>query len=683
MLSEHEAANKFDRFLQTEARDDLGRLLEQYPDNRTLEISYQELFRYNPSLAERLRKAPKETLQIMEESLRLADVPVDIPLENCTISISGLSDADVWSVGDYRTGERGEYIAVSGQVSRRTGVKPRGMELAFECKRCGTLSRIPQPVDGRYEPHECQGCERQGPFDINFDQSEFVDHQTVRLQRPPESTTGGNDTLDVHLSGDLAGELDPGDRVDVAGLLEMMEDDEESPTFEYYLDGRGLDLKETSYEDIEIAPYMEEIEEIAADDPFKTLIGALAPKVHGYEHLKEAIILQLFDGVRAEYPDDSSDRGSIHILLLGDPGVAKSKLLRAADAIAPRSTFASGKGTTAAGLTAGVESDDFGGSRYSLKAGALVQANEGLCCIDELDKVDEETRSSLHTALEQQQVEVNKILSASMPARTSLLAAGNPQYGRFDPYEPIGDQVPLGPALLSRFDLLFMIRDEIDAEKDQKIAEHVIESNDEAIRYTHGNGQVNGGNDDDSLIDSDIDVDALRAYIAHARQSVFPTIEDPAVKQQLKKNFLAVREMGEDDDQPVPVTFRTLEGTKRLAQASARVRLSSTIEIEDVKRAQRLVGRSMRDVGMDPEEGKMDADIIETGTSKSQRDRIKSIKSLIKELESEYRMGAPHEELIDAATDMDISREQTEHEINKLKRNGQIYEPDSEHYRTS
>jgi len=194
--------------------------------------------------------------------------------------------------------------------------------------------------------------------------------------------------------------------------------------------------------DAPVDPHIDEIKALADAEPFEHLTNAIAPKVYGYEHIKEAIILQLFGGVRAEYPDGSADRGSIHVLLLGDPGVAKSVLLRAADALAPRSTFASGKGTSAAGLTAGVVADDFGGERYSLKAGALVTANEGVACIDELDKVDEETRSSLHTALEQQIVEVNKIMEASMPARTSLLAAGNPEYGRFDLAQPIADPTP-------------------------------------------------------------------------------------------------------------------------------------------------------------------------------------------------------------------------------------------------
>jgi replicative DNA helicase Mcm len=420
--------------------------------------------------------------------------------------------------------------------------------------------------------------------------------------------------------------------------------DADDATFEYHLDASALNPKETSYEDIDIDPYLEEIKALAEDDPFEALSDAIAPKVYGYEHIKEAIILQLFGGVRAEYPNGSADRGSIHMLLLGDPGVAKSVLLRAADALAPRSTFASGKGTSAAGLTAGVVSDDFGGERYSLKAGAMVQANEGIACIDELDKVDEETRSSLHTALEQQIVEVNKIMEASMPARTSLLAAGNPEYGRFDLAIPIADQITIGPALLSRFDLMFILQDTIDEEKDRAITNHAIESKEEAVRATHH------GDDDTDLIDPDVDEDPLRAYIAYARERRHPTIEDDTVKEKLRDRFTSFRELG-GDDAPVPVTFRKLEAVLRLAEASARVRLSETIEKADVERAQRFVGESLRDVGMDPDTGQFDADVVETGQSKSQRDRIKTVKRIIKDLEQEHVEGAPHEVVVEDAAE--------------------------------
>jgi len=674
-----ELAEKFTRFFRGYYREEIGRLMEQYPkDSRSLEVSFSDLYRFDMHLADEFLENPEKFGAAAEQALRELDLATGQTLENAHVRVTDLSDPDTYSVGDYRTDQQGTYVALSGQVARRTGVKPKPVEAVFECQRCGTLTTVPQPEGELREPHECQGCERQGPFEMNVDESELVDFQVLRLQRPPEESSGGaSATIDVQLHDDITGDIEPGDRLEAAGTLEMRPSNNDDGTFEYYLDAGALEPKETSYDEIEIEPHIDAIRELADDEPFETLVGAIAPKVYGYEHIKESIILQLFGGVRATYPDGSADRGSVHVLILGDPGVAKSKLLRAADALAPRSTFASGKGTSAAGLTAGVVSDDFGGERYSLKAGAMVTANDGVACIDELDKVDEETRSSLHTALEQQIVEVDKIMSASMPARTSLLAAGNPKYGRFDPHEPIAEQITLGPALLSRFDLMYMIRDEVEQETDEEITDHIIDSNQEAIRSTH-----HGDNEEAGLIDPDVDADVLRAYIAFARQHIHPTIEDTAVKALLRENFTGLREMGAGDA-PIPVTFRKLEAVLRLAQASARVRLSETVEKVDVERAQRLVGKSLRDVGMDPDTGEMDADILETGEPKSQRDRKKKVKELIRELQNKHEEGAPKEELIERGEEIGIGPSTMEHDIDKLANKGKIYQPQSGYWRTT
>lgn len=669
---------QFASFFRAYYRDEIGRLLQQYPkDERSLEVAYGDLYRHDPGLADDYLQQPEQMREYAEEALATLELPVDRDLSGAHVRVTDLPDPETYSVGDYRTDQRGEYVALSGQVARRTGVKPKITEAAFQCQRCGTVTRIPHPDSEFQEPHECMGCERQGPFDIDYDESEFVDYQVLRLQRPPEESSGGGSaTIDVRLRDDITGQLEPGDRLETAGALRMRPSDADDATFDYYLDAGAVDPKETSFEDIDIDPHLDDIKALADAEPFEHLTNAIAPKVYGHDRIKEAIILQLFGGVHAEYPDGSADRGSIHVLLLGDPGVAKSVLLRAADALAPRSTFASGKGTSAAGLTAGVVADDFGGERYSLKAGALVTANEGVACIDELDKVDEETRSSLHTALEQQIVEVNKIMEASMPARTSLLAAGNPEYGRFDLAQPIADQITLGPALLSRFDLMFMLQDTVDEEKDREIANHAIESKQEAVRHTHHDGA------ETDLIDPDVDKALLRAYIAYARERIHPVIEDESVKQTLRDNFTSLRELG-GDDAPVPVTFRKLEAVLRLAEASARVRLSETIEPVDIERAQRLVGESLRDVGMDPDTGQFDADVVETGQAKSQRDRIKSLKRIIEDLEDKHDNGAPEETVLERAEAMDIGPSTAEHEIEKLKQKGQIYMPASGHYRTS
>ncbi len=483
----------------------------------------------------------------------------------------------------------------------------------------------------------------------------------------------------MKLRADLTGTVEAGDRIDVNGILEARQESDDRPVYEYFVDAEAVEHKETSYESIEIQPYLEEIKEIAnSDDPHGQLVNSFAPGIHGYEEHKLAIILQMFGGVRADYPGGDSDRGSIHILMLGDPGTAKSSLLRAASELSPRSAFASGKGSSAAGLTAGVNSDDFGQKRHSLEAGVMVTANDGLACIDELDKVDEEVRSSLHTALEQQVVEVSKIIKASMPSRTSLLAAGNPKWGRFDKYEPIGDQITLDPALLSRFDLMFMIKDDPDEESDRELSDHIINMKDEATRWTYDDGF-----EEADAIDPDLDPDLIRAYIAYARQYVHPRFENEEAKRELQEFYVSLREQSYDDeDAAIPVTARKLEAGIRLAEASARIRLSESIKMEDIERTKLLIMSSLKDVGIDPETDEMDADVVETGNSKVQRERIKAVKKFISEVEQEHDNGAPIDVLIERRDELDLSSSQMKHEIEKLRRQGDLYEPETDHLRT-
>ena len=670
----------FESFLQTYYRDAIGQLAQKYPkDQRSIEVSWKDLNRHDRNLAAAVLERPGDFCDLLNQALREIDIAADISLSRACVRLVDFPDSAQFNVGDYRIENRNSLLSISGQVSRRTQVKPIATEIAFECQRCGTLSKIPQPSSDIYEPHECQGCERQGPFEQNLDESTLVDYQLVRLQQPPEQASGGGgETVDVELRGELTGCVEAGDRIDVNGTLEARQESDDKPVYEYFVDSNAVEPKDTSYEDIEIQPYIEEIREIAdSDDPHGKLVNSFAPGIHGYDEQKLAIIMQMFGGVRSEYPGGDADRGSIHILMLGDPGTAKSSLLRAASELSPRSAFASGKGSSAAGLTAGINADDFGHQRYSLEAGVMVEANEGLACIDELDKVDEEVRSSLHTALEQQIVEVSKIIQASMPARTSLLAAGNPKWGRFDEYEPLGDQITLGAALLSRFDLLFMIRDNPDEATDRELSDHIINMKDQATRWTHDDAHEGGGE-----IEPELEPELVRAYIAYARQYVHPRFDDGDAKEALQEFYVGLRSQAYDEDSAIPVTARKLEAGIRLAEASARIRLSNTIEMADVERAKMLIMSSLNDVGIDPETEEFDADVVETGTSKTQRDRIKSVKALVKEIETEHDEGAPVEEVLDRAEAAGIGRSNAKYEIEKMFDHGDVYEPTADHIRT-
>ena len=367
-----------------------------------------------------------------------------------------------------------------------------------------------------------------------------------------------------------------------------------------------------------------------------------------------------------------------------------SQMISYVENIAPRSVYTSGKGSSAAGLTAAAVRDDFGdGQQWSLEAGALVLADKGIAAVDELDKMDSSDRSAMHEGLEQQKISVSKAgINATLKALCSLLGAANPKYGRFDQYEPIGEQIDLEPALISRFDLIFTVTDSPDPEHDSRLAKHIIKTN-----YA---GEINTQREElasseftpeqvaevTQEVAPEIDAELLRKYIAHAKRSCFPTMTEEA-KELIEEFYVDLRSKGADEDAPVPVTARKLEAMVRLAEASARLRLSDTVEREDADRATDIVESCLKDIGIDPETGQFDADVVETGTSKSQRDRIKNIKGLIADIEAEYQEGAPVDEVLDRAGEIGMDPGKAEQEIEKLRTKGEVYEPKQGHLRTT
>ncbi|MFQ3475305.1 cell division protein [Halonotius sp. F2-221B] len=340
--------------------------------------------------------------------------------------------------------------------------------------------------------------------------------------------------------------------------------------------------------------------------------------------------------------------------------------------------------------TAAAVQDDFGdGQQWTLEAGALVLADKGIAAVDELDKMASDDRSAMHEALEQQKISISKAgINATLKSRCSLLGAANPKYGRFDQYEPIGEQIDLEPALISRFDLIFTVTDQPDPEHDGKLADHILktnyagELNTQRDRIATSEFTQQQVDDVTEEVAPEIDAELLRKYVAHAKRSCFPTMTDEA-KATIREFYVDLRSKGADEDAPIPVTARKLEALVRLAEASARVRLSDTVEPEDAERSVEIVRSCLQDIGVDPETGQFDADVVETGTSKTQRDRIKNIKGLISEIEEEFEEGAPIEEVLDRADEIGMDAAKAEDEIEKLRRKGEVYEPKQDHLRTT
>jgi len=696
LADDQQLVDKFEQFYRRYYSEEIGELAQNYPnEQRSLYIDWEDIYTFDPDIADDFVSQPGQLREYAQEALRLYDLPVDVSLGRAHVRVTNIGETT--EIRALRARHRNKLVSVQGLVRKATGVRPKVTEAAFECQRCGTLSYVPQTKGNFQEPYECQGCERQGPFQINFDQSEFIDAQKIRVQESPEGLSGGEtpESIDVHIEDDITGEVSPGDHVTVTGVLKLDQQgnaQEKSPLFDMFLDGMSVDVEDEEFKEMNITDEDKEaiVELSKEEDIYELMVQSIAPSIYGHEQAKLAMILQLFSGVTKHLPDGSRIRGDLHMLLIGDPGTGKSAMLQYIRNIAPRSVYTSGKGSSSAGLTAAAVRDDFGdGQQWTLEAGALVLADRGIAAVDELDKMRPEDRSAMHEALEQQSISVSKAgINATLKSRCSLLGAANPKYGRFDQYESIGEQINLEPALISRFDLIFTVTDKPNPESDQQLAEHILRTNfagelntqrTEMIAADVTQSQVDEATQE---VDPAIDAELLRKYIAYAKRNVYPSMTTEA-REAIRDFYVDLRSKGADEDAPVPVTARKLEGLVRLSEASARIRLSDTVEEHDATRVIAIVRGCLQDIGVDPETGQFDADVVETGRSKTQRDRVKNLRSLIQEIEQDYEEGAPVEEVLERAEDIGMERSKAEHEIQKLKQKGEVYEPKTDHLRTT
>jgi replicative DNA helicase Mcm len=406
-------------------------------------------------------------------------------------------------------------------------------------------------------------------------------------------------------------------------------------------------------------PSPEEEEKILelARDPWihQKIINSIAPSIYGYDHIKEAIMYLLFGGVPKNLPDITI-RGEMNALLIGDPGTAKSQLLQYVSRIAPRGLYTSGRGTTAAGLTAAVIREKGGG--MSLEAGALVLADKGIACIDEMDKMRPEDRVAIHEAMEQHTVSVAKGgIVATLNARTAILAAANPTLGRYEPHRTVAENISLPVTILSRFDLIFVLRDVPNKETDGKMSMHILE--------LHRKGS--------SPVEPPISAELLRKYISYAK-SFKPVLSSDALKR-LNDFYLAMRSASEAEGSPVAITARQLESLVRTAEARARAALKKEVQAEDAEAAVAIMKRSLEEVGIDLSSYKIDIDIIMTGRSKSMRDRLQIILTALIEMEKETGMVEKESLETELEEKYKISRAEADRLLSQLLREGTIYEP--------
>jgi len=604
-------------------------------------------------------------------------------------------------IRDIRSKHMGQFISVEGLVRKANEVRPRVQNAAFKCMRCGHITTIFQEEVMIREPLECAkdesgggGCGRGAgstKFKLDKELSSFIDTEKIEIQEKPEGLEGGAQpqSLTAYVEDDIAGIIFPGARIVISGILDTRmrhKGSQGQTTFDIFVSVNNIEFMDADAFDIDVSEEeMEQINALAAEPNIIEMIrDSISPTIFGNEFEKEALALQLFGGVPKKMPDGTTIRGDIHVLLVGDPGTAKSQLLRYMSDITPRGIYASGKSTTGAGLTAAAVKDDWSEGRWTLEAGALVLADKGLACIDELDKMSAQDRSSMHEAMEQQTISVAKAgINATLQSRCTLLGAANPKYGRFSDQEFVADQINLPPTLLSRFDLIFPLTDKPNSVEDAKIADHILRSHlvgEIQERFKHvgdteedfdAKKYAEMGESREPLISQEL----LRKYVYIAKKQKFPILTEEAISR-LKEYYLEVRKLGEKSEaKAVPITARQLEGFVRVAEASARAKMSDEVNIDDAERAILIVREYLRRViGRGGDELEWDADTLYTGVPQSQQQRIISIRRIMKNLLKEDSQGFTIRDVIIEAEAINIGEDKIRSIWENIRKSGDFFE---------
>lgn len=648
-------------FLQKHYYSDILELMRK--GQKSIKIDFQLLVKFTPEIADLLLDRPEEVLKGFEIAIEQFDIPN--PVKHFSARIFNLPRTQKILLRDIRSEHLGKLLWIEGVVRQKSDVRPQVTSARFECPSCGNIIPVIQ-VDSQFkEPSRC-GCGRKGKFTLLS--KELIDAQNLKLEELSEHIDGSSQAkrMNVFLKNDLVSPLNekrtnPGVSIQVVGIVKeipiITRSGSKSVTFDLLIEANSTTPLEQDYTDIKITKEDEvKIKEISKDPMLsQKLISSVAPSIYGHEAIKEALVLQLVGGVLKERKDGVKSRGDIHVMLIGDPGSGKSQLIKRIQKVAPKAKYVSGKGASGAGLTASVVKDEFL-SDWALEAGALVLANKGMCCIDELDKMSTEDRSAMHEALEQQTVTISKAnIQATLRSQTTVLAAANPKFGRFDPFSPIAEQINLPPALISRFDLIFPVRDIPNEEQDDKLASFILK----AHQLT----------DPDNIA---YETQELRKYIAYAKMKCFPVLTDSAI-DELKKYYLSMRK--NSTTKSVPITARQLEALIRLAEANAKLRLSDKVTRTDAKKAVELEHYCMKLIAFDEETGLFDVDRVQTDMPSSKRNKIIIIKEIINDLEEKLGKTIPLEDIDEIAKDKGLSEDEIVDSIEKLKRSGDIYEP--------
>lgn len=580
--------------------------------NYYLRVNSEHLIGFNEELHKKLTDLPAEMVPLFEKAIsdmakRIAylsneDVPRDFP--GCQLIL--YSKSRPISIRDLDSDHISKIVRVAGIIILSLVLSSRATQVLLLCRNCKHTMKIkvasgfgplnlPQKCLANHnydEQHSQQKCPPD-PYVVVHDKSSFIDQQMLKLQEAPDAVPVGEMPrhILVHVDRYLTNQVVPGTRVTLVGTYSIYQLKQRAAANVNTVAIRNPYLKVLGIQtDVDTAAqgltFSEEEEEeflrlSRMPDLYDVFARSIAPSIYGNDDIKKAITCLLMGGSKKILPDGMRLRGDINVLLLGDPGTAKSQLLKFVEKISPISVYTSGKGSSAAGLTASVQRDPQTRDFY-LEGGAMVLADGGVVCIDEFDKMRDEDRVAIHEAMEQQTISIAKAgITTVLNSRTSVLAAANPIFGRYDDLKSPGENIDFQTTILSRFDMIFIVKDDHNESRDRSIAQHVM------------NIHTGTGANQSEAAEGEIPVDVMKRYIQYAKARCAPRLTAEAL-EKLSSHFVAIRrrlqvnEADMNERSSIPITVRQLEAIIRISESLAKLTLLPVATADHVDEAIRL-----------------------------------------------------------------------------------------------
>jgi len=713
-MAAHDSSARWRTFFNEAKEAEIVLLLSKQSENAVLPITFHELQAFDPEFAEDVLIDPRNIIDngrdTLTEICRERGEDID-----CLLRVGELPKDSRRDLRDVGSRDIGKLRSAEVIVTKISEIKPRIHRAVFQCEACGhTVEKLQDNERELKEPLRCPeetGCGelagRSGGtrFILVMNVSRMVNNQWIEVQEVPENVPSGAQPSRAHVlvEGELVNKHLPGQRV-IINMIPVVHSEvkrnKKTPMFDIIYHLVSSEHESTPFTEIKISDEDREaiLDVGSRPDLLQLMQRSIAPSIYAtgvVHYVKRSLALQLFGGVSRINKDATRSRGDVHILLMGDPGVAKSQLLHYMSKLSPRGMFATGGGVSGAGLTAAAVRDDFGGGgRFALEAGILPLSDRGMAAIDEFDKISEEDRRTMHPAMEQQRLDVSKGgVKATLNTRCAVLAAANPIRGRFtkrganESVMHSFNETGLPPALASRFDIIWMLRDEVRVDDDERIARHILEVRTQGISESKIDEAMEldlREADEGQIYDEGVDgsehltVEFLRKFIAYAKRNIHPDLNDDAKAMILDYYTKERQSFGRDEQQyaeteVIPITPRALEGLIRLTEAHARMHLRNIATADDAKMAMAIFRHWREEAGIEDESELM------SGVSVSQRNAGNVVRAVLRDLCTDKGV-AELNNILNRCDNRGVKNHQVEEVLSKMLQSGELFSPRTDEY---